>query len=614
MSDETSRRSTGVCQLCGGTFSRTAMTRHLKRCQERLHARATAKGSRRAEYFHLEVRGADRPDYWLHLEVPVNSRLEELDRFLRAVWLECCGHLSQFIIGRTVYAGNEVLEDPYTGALNIASMDIRLEGLLKPGMTFQYEYDFGSTTALTLRVVDRYVLPGQSRRKISLLARNNPPEILCAVCGKRQATVICALCPETDRGWLCLKCVDAHGCGEEYLLPVVNSPRAGICGYTGEAVDAGFAADDRMEVGPGPAVLGPDDVTEPRLGPVRTFRQGRSNRPADEAASHGERDAAEAWFDDLSQLLFNPAAVDLSLKYLERLSGDERFKFERLEDAIRHLTARFRRPDGLALPSEPHWQALRLLAKAYDAANPDEAVKLARAALEIDPCAADAYIILAENAAAPAETLALLKEGVEKSAQAISPHLFQEYKGRLGSLLEARPYLRVRAELAECLWAFNLREESARHAQELLRLDAADYVGIRGRLLHALLLDGDYTRAESLLNAFPQDTSTTWAYSKALLLYARHGDSPTARRALREAFEVNPLVPLLVVLSTWSSATEAFTAVADEIEEADSEMQAFLGEAERYLYDSKESWERVEGAADWLFKLCTKHVKAATRR
>jgi hypothetical protein len=32
-------------------------------------------------------------------------------------------------------------------------------------------------------------------------------------------------------------CAAKHECGEEMLLPVLNSPRAGVCGYCGPSVD-----------------------------------------------------------------------------------------------------------------------------------------------------------------------------------------------------------------------------------------------------------------------------------------------------------------------------------------------------------------------------------------
>lgn len=36
------------------------------------------------------------PIYWLHVTARREAKLAELDRLLRDVWLECCGHLSEF--------------------------------------------------------------------------------------------------------------------------------------------------------------------------------------------------------------------------------------------------------------------------------------------------------------------------------------------------------------------------------------------------------------------------------------------------------------------------------------------------------------------------------------
>jgi hypothetical protein len=32
---------------------------------------------------------------------------------------------------------------------------------------------------------------------------------------------------------LCQACAEDHECGEDMQLPVVNSPRVGVCGYAG---------------------------------------------------------------------------------------------------------------------------------------------------------------------------------------------------------------------------------------------------------------------------------------------------------------------------------------------------------------------------------------------
>ncbi len=35
------------------------------------------------------------------------------------------------------------------------------------------------------------------------------------------------------RGYLCEACLADHECDEEMFMPLVNSPRTGVCGYVG---------------------------------------------------------------------------------------------------------------------------------------------------------------------------------------------------------------------------------------------------------------------------------------------------------------------------------------------------------------------------------------------
>jgi hypothetical protein len=108
---------------------------------------------------------------------------------------------------------------------------VTLGTLLSPGATLRYEYDFGTTTELTIKVAAVRRGPADAEF-IRLLARNDPPEVPCESCG-RPAARICSQCIFEGGGWLCRACARKHKCGEEMLLPVVNSPRVGMCGYTG---------------------------------------------------------------------------------------------------------------------------------------------------------------------------------------------------------------------------------------------------------------------------------------------------------------------------------------------------------------------------------------------
>ena len=208
------------------------MTRHLESCEQRVAIQAEARSHQQAQKtraFHLVVEGYRLPMYWMHLEVSAGTTLATLDHFLRDTWLECCGHLSAFTIGGVRYSVDAAIYEWDMGSKN---MQVPLDQVLHPGQTCSYEYDFGSTTELALKVISEREVPAK-KKAIEILARNNLPLVSCDVCGK-PATTTCTQCIYEDKGWLCDACAKDHECGEEMLWPMVNSPRAGVCGYTGQ--------------------------------------------------------------------------------------------------------------------------------------------------------------------------------------------------------------------------------------------------------------------------------------------------------------------------------------------------------------------------------------------
>lgn len=132
------------------------------------------------------------------------------------------------------FGGFDDAEDDELDAEEDVPFATTLASVVKPGVNFSHEYDFGSTTELRLRQVSERTGPIVSRA-VAVLARNNPPAIVCGACGQ-SATNVCMMCSRTDTGWLCDACAKRHPCngGEEgMMLPVVNSPRVGVCGYDG---------------------------------------------------------------------------------------------------------------------------------------------------------------------------------------------------------------------------------------------------------------------------------------------------------------------------------------------------------------------------------------------
>ena len=178
--------------------------------------------------------------YWLRLEARTDSKLEALDGYLRDIWLECCGHLSMFRIGNTEYHSQipEEFDMPFLGRSRPRpvkkTMSVRLAAALPPvGTPIEYEYDFGSTTTLQLQVEgERHGRIG--RASVRLLARNEPVAWPCAICGA-PATLVCPFCPGDPAGLVCSRHRKRHPCedADDAFRPVVNSPRMGVCGYTG---------------------------------------------------------------------------------------------------------------------------------------------------------------------------------------------------------------------------------------------------------------------------------------------------------------------------------------------------------------------------------------------
>jgi hypothetical protein len=151
------------------------------------------------------------------------AALEKLDSYLRAIWLECCGHLSEFSIGRW---------SERTIAMNRKAGEV-----FRVGSEIDYVYDFGTSSELVIKTVEARKGKSTTPHPIALMARNDPPEVFCMECGQ-PASWLCIEClyDEDKEGTLCDKHAEKHphdNYGEPMQL--YNSPRVGMCGYSGPA-------------------------------------------------------------------------------------------------------------------------------------------------------------------------------------------------------------------------------------------------------------------------------------------------------------------------------------------------------------------------------------------
>jgi hypothetical protein len=205
-------------------MTRGGMARHLRACPKRKQA-VSADDDTGAEgpLVHLQVEDAWTGQYWLHLEMNGSAPLEELDAYLRAIWLECCGHMSRFSAGGW---GTEEI-----------AMRRKAGQVFRPGMGLVHIYDFGTESVTFVKVVDVRRGKPTTFEPIALMARNSPPVFLCQECGGA-ATKLCLECvyEHDGPGALCEVHAEAHP-HDEYGDPIalVNSPRVGMCGYDGPA-------------------------------------------------------------------------------------------------------------------------------------------------------------------------------------------------------------------------------------------------------------------------------------------------------------------------------------------------------------------------------------------
>lgn len=198
--------SKGNCYICGTELGKTAMKNHMFK----VHG-GEDEGQ---ECILLKIEGARNKDYWLYIDLPVVNTLSDVDKFLRKIWLECCGHLSEFsgFGHRKIGKGRK---------LNTFS----------EGEQLLHEYDFGSSTETLITVVGT-IKRMEQRGIVRLLARNVPRKFKCMECGSPAEYICTECCYDMDNPYYCSACGEKH-VHNELLLPVTNSPRMGECGYDG---------------------------------------------------------------------------------------------------------------------------------------------------------------------------------------------------------------------------------------------------------------------------------------------------------------------------------------------------------------------------------------------
>jgi hypothetical protein len=202
------------CTYCGEEAGKSRMTKHLSSCLQRQEAirQAERRNVQTETLYYLRVQPAWTSPFWLDLEVNGSATLKDIDAYLRAIWLECCGHLSRFSIGG--WGGGEM------------SMRHRVQEVFEPGVELTHIYDFGTSSETLIKALELREGKLPTRQPIVLMARNRMPEWQCQECDETAAWLCNECIYEEERtGMLCDRHAKRHP-HEDYGEPlaIVNSP------------------------------------------------------------------------------------------------------------------------------------------------------------------------------------------------------------------------------------------------------------------------------------------------------------------------------------------------------------------------------------------------------
>ena len=235
-------------------------------------------------------------------------------------------------------------------------------------------------------------------------------------------------------------------------------------------------------------------------------------------------------------------------------------------------------------------QAQDVMYEAFERTTSRARVALARKALGISPLCADAYNLLAEEAGTISETRDLYAKGVEAGEMALGAEGFEEYAGQFWGFLETRPYMRARAGLANTLLKLGDEEAAIGHYRAMLELNPDDNQGIRYTLAGCLLRRNDEAALKQLLDAYEDECSTHWLYTRALLAFRDGGaEDEQAVSLAREAWEENSHVPaILSGKKPPARMDHGYLTVGG------------ADEATWYCVDCGPAWHGTPGAVAWL--------------
>ncbi len=252
-----------------------------------------------------------------------------------------------------------------------------------------------------------------------------------------------------------------------------------------------------------------------------------------------------------------------------------------------------REETGHRFSDENDWEVLaeadEFVYEAMNAETDEEAVRLARAALEITEDCADAWVLLGHYADSFEEAAENYNNGLEAAQRVLGEEFFQENAGHFWGILETRSFMRALFSLTNCMEDAGLLEVAVDSYISMLVLNPNDNQGARYPLMRLLVELQRDDEAEKLFEQYDEHIEASWNYSRVLIDFRKHGESRIADKSLEIAVIANDFVP--DYLLGCCSIPEEFPVDYIVGEESEAAAYAFL---------SRHVWEADPDALAWL--------------
>lgn len=243
--------------------------------------------------------------------------------------------------------------------------------------------------------------------------------------------------------------------------------------------------------------------------------------------------------DDRSNHSDDPT-MEQMMRDIQRTLAEQDFETE--EEVNQFLNEILNNPEATLPPStSPKDLAMEKLVEA-EKANGRKRKELIKEALEIYPNSPDAYLMMVDDAKTLMEEYQLIYKAVSVGKEDLGEAFFKENEGHFWGLVETRPFMRAKAELAKYHVNYGNTSDAVTEYEEMLILNPNDNQGIR-YILFPLYIDLQrFEDAKNLIEQFDDDLSASSLFSYALANYFTEGLTAKTIQILEQANHENPYI------------------------------------------------------------------------